>query len=287
MLCPIHKSSQLPTDFPQSQSRKKSKLSAERKSWLHPHKVKTNEECTDRSPLQWKCHKRFKNLVFCCSALTNTEKETVAEFENLFGVTILKNWDPTVTHVIALTDENGACRRTLKFLMAVLEGKWVLNVQWIKACIEAGDIADEEQYEISVDIHGIRDGPKLGKLRLLNKQPKLFDGYTFFFMGDFAPSYRGYLHDLVIAAGGKVLNRKPVAGDQTTASTRSSKTTFIIYSVELPQQCKPSNESSVMGQRRARAEALASSAGAMVASNSWIMNSIAGCKLQTVSNYSK
>ncbi|KAL1555779.1 protein BREAST CANCER SUSCEPTIBILITY 1 [Salvia divinorum] len=275
MLCPIHKASQLPNDTPQSQARKNSKSSAERKSCIHQDKVKTNEECKDRSPSQWKSQKTFKNLVLCCSALINTEKETVTEFENLSGVTILKNWDSTVTHVIASTDENGACRRTLKFLMGVLEGKWILSVQWIKACIEAGGIADEEQFEISVDIHGIRNGPKLGRLRLLNKQPKLFDGYTYYLMGDFTPSYRGYLHDLVIAAGGKVLNRKPVAG--------SSETTFIVYSVELPEQCKPSNSGSVVDQRRASAEALASSAGARVTSNSWIMNSIAGYKLQTVS----
>ena len=49
-------------------------FTSSRKSCLHPHKVKTNEECKDRSPLQWKSQKRFKNLVFCCSALTNTEK---------------------------------------------------------------------------------------------------------------------------------------------------------------------------------------------------------------------
>lgn len=179
----------------------------------------------------------------------------------------------------------------------------------IKACIEAGELVDEEQFEISVDIHGIREGPKLGRSRLLNKvnilllicplqsvfticsfqviytipfslilqQPKLFDGHTFYFMGDFTPSYRGYLHDLVIAAGGKVLNRKPVPGDEAT------ETTFVIYSVELPEQCKPSNASPVLDQRRARAEALATSAGALAASNSWIMNSIAGYKSQKVS----
>lgn len=56
-------------------------------------------------------------------------QEIVAEFENLSGVTILKSWDPVVTHVIASTDENGACRRTLKFLMGVLEGKWILSVK--------------------------------------------------------------------------------------------------------------------------------------------------------------
>lgn len=117
------------------------------------------------------------------------------------------------------------------------------------------------------------------------QQPRLFDGYTFYFMGDFTPSYRGYLHDLVIAAGGKVLNRKPVAGDQKTPFNGTSASTFIIYSVELPEACKPSsNGSSVMDQRRACAEALAISAGALVESNSWIMNSIAGYKLQNVGN---
>lgn len=28
---------------------------------------------------------------------------------------------------------------------------------------------DEESYEINLDIHGIRDGPRLGRLRVLNK----------------------------------------------------------------------------------------------------------------------
>lgn len=28
---------------------------------------------------------------------------------------------------------------------------------------------DEECYEINVDIHGIKDGPRLGRLRALNK----------------------------------------------------------------------------------------------------------------------
>ncbi|KAK4491567.1 hypothetical protein RD792_002319 [Penstemon davidsonii] len=82
---------------------------------------------------------------------------------------VLKNWDSSVTHVITCTDENGACRRTLEFLMAVLEGKWALSVQWLKACIEAGELVDEQPYEIAVDIHGVKDGPRLGRLRLLNK----------------------------------------------------------------------------------------------------------------------
>ncbi|KAL7089444.1 hypothetical protein ACP275_13G187300 [Erythranthe tilingii] len=271
MLCPIHAGSQLPNEMPQSKSGQKRKSADERKS--STHQTKATDERKSGSSLKWKSEKKFKNLVLCCSALTNTEKEIVTEFENSSGVMILKSWNSTVTHVIASTDEHGASRRTLKFLMGILEGKWILSVHWIKACMEAGELVDEQPYEISVDIHGIRDGPNLGRLRLLNKQPKLFDGYEFFFTGDFAPSYKGYIHDLVVAAGGKVLNRKPVSG--------CSATTVIVYSLEITDQSKPSsNGTSDLNKRRAHAEALATSAGAAVATNTWILNSIAGHKLQ-------
>ncbi|KAL0442475.1 UNVERIFIED_CONTAM: protein BREAST CANCER SUSCEPTIBILITY 1 [Sesamum latifolium] len=280
MLCPLHASCQLPNEMPQSEAAQKRKSAPERKSCVQ--QVKTTGEFESGAASHWKCQKKFKNLVLCCSALTNAEKGTVTEFEKLSGVTILKNWDSSVTHVIASTNEDGACRRTLKFLMGVLEGKWILSIHWIKACLEAGELVDEQHYEISIDIHGIRDGPRLGRLRLLNKQTKLFDGYTFFFMGDFEPSYRGYLHDLVVAAGGKVLNRKPVAGNQAIGPTQCPATTFIIYSLELPDQCRSSNGSSILNHRRASAEALASFSGAAVATNSWILNSIAGYRLQRI-----
>lgn len=39
----------------------------------------------------------------------------------------------------------------------------------IKACMQAGELFDEQPYEISIDIHGVRDGPRLGRLRFLNK----------------------------------------------------------------------------------------------------------------------
>lgn len=99
-------------------------------------------------------------------------------------------------------------------------------------------------------------------------------------MGDFAPSYKGYLHDLVIAAGGKVLNRKPILGDADGPSRCSVTTTYIIYSVELPEKQKPSNASLLLNNRRKDAEAIAASTGSVAASNSWILTTIAGHKLQ-------
>ncbi|XP_073148211.1 uncharacterized protein [Henckelia pumila] len=50
----------------------------------------------------------------------------------------------------------------------VLEGKWILSIEWIKACLNAKEFVEEQHYEITCDIHGIREGPKIGRLRLLN-----------------------------------------------------------------------------------------------------------------------
>lgn len=45
-------------------------------------------------------------------------------------------------------------------------------------------------------------------------QPILFDGLKFYFMGDFDPSYKGYLQDLVVSTGGTVLCRKSIPCDE-------------------------------------------------------------------------
>ncbi|TYH13733.1 hypothetical protein ES288_A06G162700v1 [Gossypium darwinii] len=52
----------------------------------------------------------------------------LVKFAKMISVTVSKFWRPGVTHVIASTDENGACTRTLKVLMAILNGKWVLKL---------------------------------------------------------------------------------------------------------------------------------------------------------------
>lgn len=104
-------------------------------------------------------------------------------------------------------------------------------------------------------------------------------------MGDFKLSCKGYLHDLVIAAGGKVLSRKPVSGDEAILFLRPSvPTSFIIYSLELPENCKPTDRNLILNERRNNAKSIASSTGAVVASDSWIMNSIAGHKLQNLAD---
>ncbi|KAL8103364.1 hypothetical protein AgCh_027796 [Apium graveolens] len=275
MLCPLHASSKLPNEIAKFLSEYKKESLSRRQLPISQTKLAVNQD--DTTSFRWNSQGLSAKLVLCCSALTIAEKEIVSEFKMLSGVNVLKNWDSSVTHIIASTDENGACRRTLKFLMGILEGKWILSIEWVKACLKAKENVDEQQYEIDVDIHGVRGGPRQGRLKLLNKQAKLFDGYNFYFIGDFQPSYRGYLHDLLIAAGGIVLHRKPISG-----SNEAVLLTYIIYSLELPDKCNPGNRILIINSRRTDAEKLASSCQAVVATNSWILNSIAACKLQNL-----
>ncbi|XP_039006571.1 protein BREAST CANCER SUSCEPTIBILITY 1 homolog isoform X2 [Hibiscus syriacus] len=280
MLCPLHPSSKLPNEKSESQgSSKRSVLRGHLP--IHHNEVPTNKDgCVQK---KWSPCESHNKLVLCCSVLTVEEKEIVSEFERLAGVTVLKKWDSNVTHVIASTDENGACKRTLKFLMGILEGKWILNINWAKACIKAMKPVDELPYEISIDVHGIRNGPRLGRLRLQNKQPKIFNECKFYIMGDFEPSYKGYLQDVVIAAGGTILHRKPISGDPgSILSGCPISSTFITYSVELPDKCDPKKKHMIVSRRQSDAEALANSIGAKAVSNSWVLNSISACKMQSL-----
>ncbi|KAL4563544.1 hypothetical protein LXL04_027587 [Taraxacum kok-saghyz] len=257
MLCPLHASHNLPNETRGSQSKEKPKCVPKRQ-------LTTTSRCDS--------HGLFAKIVICCSALTNSEKETVVELERLCGVTVLKTWDSRVTHVIASVDENGACRRTLKYLMGIIEGKWILTFEWIKACLEVKKPVDEQLYEINTDVYGFTGGPKLGRSRQLNKEPKLFNGLKFYFTGDFVTSYKGYLHDLIVAAGGTVLNRKPVKVN--------NERQFLIYSVEVLDKVKGKEGSLISSKRKSEAEALARSSGGVAVSNFWMLNSIAACKLQ-------
>lgn len=53
----------------------------------------------------------------------------LADFARRNGALVSKYWTENVTHVIAATDSNGACTRTLKVLMAILHGKWIVTME--------------------------------------------------------------------------------------------------------------------------------------------------------------
>ncbi|KAB1207754.1 hypothetical protein CJ030_MR2G022282 [Morella rubra] len=95
-------------------------------------------------------------------------------------------------------------------------------------------------------------------------------------------AYKGYIQDLIIAAGGTILRGKPIGEDQKTLSGSSTCQTFVIDSLELPDKCDPSKKVTILDRGPSDAETLASSTGAKVASDSWVLESKAACNLHNL-----
>ncbi|NXU11815.1 BARD1 protein, partial [Pardalotus punctatus] len=100
---------------------------------------------------------------------------------------------------------------TVKCMMAVLTGCWVLKFEWVQACLQSSVREQEEKYEV-------QGGPQRGRLNREQLLPKLFDGCYFYFLGSFKRHQKSDLMELVKAAGGHVLVRQPKPDSDVTQS---------------------------------------------------------------------
>ncbi|CAN0128075.1 unnamed protein product [Bubo scandiacus] len=98
---------------------------------------------------------------------------------------------------------------TVKCMMAVLTGCWVLKFEWVQACLQTTVREQEEKYEI-------QGGPQRGRLNREQLLPKLFDGCYFYFLGSFSRHQKSDLVELVKAAGGQILVRQPKPDSDVT-----------------------------------------------------------------------
>uniref|UniRef100_A0ACD5UCL8 Uncharacterized protein n=1 Tax=Avena sativa TaxID=4498 RepID=A0ACD5UCL8_AVESA len=266
MLCPSHSSKKLPGEKPKSK-KKKAQLQGSSSDTIlgdlnSPFPLERNELWT-ASPFltsEW---------VICGSALSGRDKDVFDQFHSQTGITITNTWRSNVTHVVANTDEKGACGRTLKVLLAILAGKWVVNVNWLKACLEAREPVPEEPFEISFDVHGSVDGPRTGRLRAIEKAPGLFSGLAFYFIGDVLPIFKADLENLIATAGGSILDKAGL-----------SSTSLILYNMEVPPGGDQRNIEEVLEKRRAEAEELAATVGCKALAHTWVLDIIASCKVE-------
>ncbi|KAK7396451.1 hypothetical protein VNO78_17470 [Psophocarpus tetragonolobus] len=271
LLCPVHSNVKFPCE--KIRSKKQATQKHLTLSHLPSHHSNSLEVSEDNS----------KKLVFCGSALSNEEKLLLVNYASKVGATVTKFWTSNVTHVIAATDANGACSRTLKVLMAILNGRWVLKMDWIKACMEDINPVDEEAYEINVDNQGCQGGPKAGRLRALANEPKLFSGLKFYFSGDYVSTYKEDLEELVEVGGGTVLRSKEELEVKRREYKVNSSKCLVVYNLDPPQGCKLGDEVSILWQRLNDAEDLAANT-LQVIGHTWILESIAACKLQPFVN---
>ncbi|GIY46177.1 BRCA1-associated RING domain protein 1, partial [Caerostris extrusa] len=158
------------------------------------------------------CSTETENLVFLCTNLDEKQKGKLQKCAQMLKAEIVEDFKPDVTHIITSCDVMGNCVRTMKILLAMLTGKWVMNYQWIDVCLEYKLKVDEEVFEVQ----GTRNqpntmGPKRSRQNYEQKCPPLFDGFYFYLYGTFnnpTPS-RESLCNLIHLGGGKILSREP------------------------------------------------------------------------------
>lgn len=95
---------------------------------------------------------------------------------------------------------------------------------------------------------------------------------NFFFNGDFAATYKKDLLDLVKVGGGIIV--------ESLEQEIAEGPTFVVYNHDCPQGCAAAKElSSILLQRVAGAEDVAKCIDARAIPHTWILESIAACRL--------
>lgn len=159
-----------------------------------------------------KVDENSSKVVLLHTNLSEKQKEQLQKFTQMVKADIVDNFSQEVTHVITSCDNNGNSTRTMKVLLGILSGKWIMNFQWIEVCLEYKQKVDEEVFEVQgTKNHPNSQGPKKSRKNLEQKFPPLFDGFYFYLHGQFhkpTPEREDILN-LIHLGGGKILSREP------------------------------------------------------------------------------
>lgn len=157
-------------------------------------------------------------------------------------ISITSQWKTPNSHVIIETTTsapaNGrrhlvARRRSMKYLKALVSGKWILGLDYIQACLAQETLVDAQAFEVCGDLKTInldRDyykAPCRSRVAHLSRQScrGLFQDLTFhllpgqnFGSGSTCPSARDLSELIVLGQGKVIVNHSRTAGK--TAGTR-------------------------------------------------------------------
>ncbi|NXC38965.1 BARD1 protein, partial [Penelope pileata] len=192
-----------------------------------------NESLSLSQPSESPSQPRDGPLGILGSSLSSEQQKLLNKLATLLKARRCTEFNSTVSHVVI---PDGPMPSTVKCMMAILSGCWVLKFEWVRACLRAAVREQEEKYEI-------QGGPHRARLNREQLLPKLFDGCYFYFLGSFHSQKKHDLVELVKAAGGQILVRQPkpdsdvtqtintVAYHAESASDQRFCTQYVIYDV--------------------------------------------------------
>ncbi len=119
-------------------------------------------------------------IEIVCTSVSKENQSNCKELASLLGGRLAESFNAkSTTHLVSSTSAGKITARTLKYMEALLTGKFIVSDDWVTACLASRQHLAEEEFEISgfredgVDIHR-----RAREARAANK-PRLFHGYRF------------------------------------------------------------------------------------------------------------
>nr|KAG5714154.1 hypothetical protein BaRGS_018371 [Batillaria attramentaria] len=90
----------------------------------------------------------FLPLCFLGTQLNRDQRSQLQKCATKLHAKVVDEYCCEVTHLVSWCNGDGQCPRTFKYLQAVLDGKWIVTIDWVNVCLEYGEKVSEEPFEI-------------------------------------------------------------------------------------------------------------------------------------------
>uniref|UniRef100_A0A8C4SRG0 BRCA1 associated RING domain 1 n=2 Tax=Erpetoichthys calabaricus TaxID=27687 RepID=A0A8C4SRG0_ERPCA len=153
-----------------------------------------------------------EKLILASSGLSKQQQSQLSKLATLIKAGKAEQYNSCVTHIIIPDDHFPS---TIKCMLGMLAGCWILKFQWVKASLETGKQAPEEMFEAA-------DGSRHSRINRQQLLPGLFDGCYFYFLGSFKVPSKDDLIQLVKTGGGNILCRQPKPDSDVTQTINTA-----------------------------------------------------------------
>ncbi|ETM47195.1 hypothetical protein L914_08094 [Phytophthora nicotianae] len=271
---------------------------------------------------------KHSGMVFLCSGFKEDRMQQIDEWAELLGAEVVHYWSNDVTHLIvkcvsgdeiekegpSMDDSNSESSpqapkngkrqlfgdrksgrwvkiRSLKYLKALVGGRWIVSDEWLQACADHGGYVSEVNYEADGHWKGrrIHDAVKRSRLtreKLLqlsslgvdrsNVGTMLFADFCFHVIGEFLPPMPPVteLNTLICMGGGKLIAFLDEIREEMHKRENRSRKLIIVSDKLNPTALRQQTK-----QLKAKPQ-LSAVSSAVIVNYLWVINSISEAKLR-------
>lgn len=185
--------------------------------------------------------------------------------------------------MVAAVDESGRARRTMKYMCALLTGKWVVSPAWTQTCAASQSAVPEAAHEARGDERGGSPGAAAAhRQRLLGRGgSRIFEGLKMHLTGDFNSISRAELEQLVKLGGGRMLRHAPSPPSPGKVLDPGLR----VICEGPPPGGAPQAQPAGRGGRASAVEAAMLATGAPALAHYWVFDSVTKAALQPTEAY--